>query len=489
MVSNKKRVAVVGAGISGLVTAKTLARDGLDVCVLEKDAHLGGTWASSRTYPGLRTNNTKQTYEFSDHPYPDDAELYPRADQVRDYLEAYADRFGIRELIQFNQEVISIDYLQSDRNRFSVKCSSTNDQSDGFEGEFDFVVICNGVFHSPNIPAIRDADRFEGRVLYSSQVTESSYNKGDKIVVVGGGKSAFDCTTYAARQGFNPTLLYRRPQWMAPRYLPGGKIPGDWLVTSRFMALMLGYHRMGIGGRLMHSIGRPLIWLWWRLIGLGWKKDLGIPSNLVPTEKLPSGVEKLGVGSDFYEVVNEGKAQAIRGTAKQFTSNGIILDDGTELPADVVVFATGWQQSLSVLSKELQHEITGQGYIRLYRRILPPSVQNIGFIGQASSIACQLTAEIGAHWLSEHLLGSLELPSVDEMNSEIDKAHAWADEYLPNRGTEGFVGPYLSHYVDELIREMGLPLRRNKGFFSEYFGPFRGSRYAELAAERGRARS
>jgi serine/threonine protein kinase len=78
------------------VTAKTLTEDGFDVRVFEQGPDLGGTWAASRTYPGLRTNNTKQTYEFSDHPYPDDTELSPRADQVRSYLESYADRFGIR---------------------------------------------------------------------------------------------------------------------------------------------------------------------------------------------------------------------------------------------------------------------------------------------------------------------------------------------------------------------------------------------------------
>ena len=89
----KKSVAVVGAGIAGLVTAKTLTQDGFDVSVFEKDKYLGGTWSKSRTYPGLRTNNTKHTYEFSDHIYPDSADTFPRAEEVRDFLESYADQF------------------------------------------------------------------------------------------------------------------------------------------------------------------------------------------------------------------------------------------------------------------------------------------------------------------------------------------------------------------------------------------------------------
>jgi cation diffusion facilitator CzcD-associated flavoprotein CzcO len=483
-----KIVAVIGAGIAGLVTAKTLAEDGFDVRVFEKGPDLGGTWAASRTYPGLRTNNTKQTYEFSDHPYPDDAELSPRADEVRSYLESYADRFGIRERIRFNHEVVSVERSTRTPAGLTVRYRHGDGSSADDACEADFVVVCNGVFHRPQMPVVPGTEAFTGKILHSSQVTESTYAVGDRVIVVGGGKSALDCAAYAARQALNPTLVFRRAQWMAPRFLPGGKIPGDWLVTSRFLASLLRYHRTGTGGQWLHSVGTPLVRLWWTIIGLGWRKDLKIPASMMPKDRLPAGLEKIGVGGDFYEAVNAGRARAVQGTISRFTERGIELADGTALPADVVVFATGWHQSIAFLSDELQREIAGQGYIRLFRQILPPTAQNIGFVGYASSVASQLTAEIGAHWLSEHFLGALALPSVQAMNEEIDRVHAWADEYLPNRGTEGFVGPYLSPYVDELMRDMRLPVRRSRGFFTEHFGVFRASRYAGLTAERRQAR-
>ena len=277
---------------------------------------------------------------------------------------------------------------------------------------------------------------------------------------------------------------------MAPRFLPGGRIPGDWLVTSRLMALFLRYYHTNSIGLLMHSLGRPLVRLWWGLIALGWRKDHQMPAELIPEETLPAGIEKAGVGSELYDAVNKGAAQPVRGSVSGFTTDGVELADGTVLPSDVVIFATGWRQRVAFLSQELQDEIVGDGYNRLYRQILPPTVQRLGFVGYASSFACQLTAEIGAHWLSEHFLGGLRLPSVDEMNQEIDRVHAWADEHLPNRGTEGFVGPYLSPYVDDLMTDMGLPVRRVKSFVGEYFGIFRASRprYAGLAEERRDAR-
>jgi cation diffusion facilitator CzcD-associated flavoprotein CzcO len=88
-----ERVCVIGAGIAGLVTSKVLKEDGFEVVVFEKQPELGGVWAASRTYPGLRANNPRETYAFSDYPYPETADDFPAAEQVRSYLGSYADHF------------------------------------------------------------------------------------------------------------------------------------------------------------------------------------------------------------------------------------------------------------------------------------------------------------------------------------------------------------------------------------------------------------
>jgi cation diffusion facilitator CzcD-associated flavoprotein CzcO len=485
--NSKANVCVIGAGIAGLVTAKTLAQDGFDVLIIERDSNLGGTWAPSRTYPGLRANNTKYTYAFSDFPYPDSTDTSPYAEDIRSYLESYADHFDIRSSIRLNEEVCDISRAADDRERWVITSRATEGANEETTREFDFVAVCNGVFHLPNIPDVEGKQEFGGRILHSSDVSETTYRPGEKVVIVGGGKSAFDCAAWAARQGISPTLVFRRAQWMAPRYLPGGRIPGDSLVTSRFLGLFLRYHHASRINRFWHSAGKPLIRLWWGLLSFAWPKDLKMPANMTPDEKLPAGIEKVGVGGEIYTAVNNGTADAICGSIKRFTPNGVKLEQGQELSADTVVFATGWQQNLSFLSEQLREQIAPAGYPELYRHILPPTVKNIGFVGYASSFACQLTAEIGAHWLSEHFLGNLVLPSVDDMNEEIDLAHAWADLHLPNRGTEDFVGPYISHYVDDLMLDMGLETRRTASVVKEYLTAFRASRYADLAEERRRS--
>ena len=481
-------VCVVGAGIAGLVTAKTLAQDGFDVQVLEKDSELGGTWTSSRAYPGLRTNNTKLSFEFSDFPYPESVDLVPRAEDVRRYLESYADHFDLRSRISFNKEVCDISRTSGDANRLTVTYRSTDGVKDETSRHFDFVAVCNGVFHIPSIPTVPGMDVFGGRILHSTEVRESTYEPGDRVIVVGGGKSAFDCAAWAASEGLSPTLVFRRPHWMVPRFLPGGRIPGDHLWASRLNALFLRYHHSNRIARLMHSVGKPLVRIWWGLLAFAWSKDLKMPRALRPEQPLPAGLDHAGVGGDFYAAVNDGSADERRGSIKRFLPGRVELEDGESLPADIVIFATGWQQSLSFLSEELRNEIAGEGYPRLFRQILPPTVPNIGFIGYASSFSNTLTSEIGAHWLSEHYVGSLRLPTVDALNAMIDRAHEWADSNMPDRGAEGWLGPYFLHYVDELITDMGLETKRARGFVREYLTMYRASRFAGLGDERRRAR-
>jgi dimethylaniline monooxygenase (N-oxide forming) len=155
------RVCIVGAGVAGIVTAKVLSDDGFEVTVYEKENDPGGVWAPSRAYPGLRANNPGQSYAFSDHPYTADADVFPTADQVRNYLRTYIDRFNLRRLINVNVEVVSVRYKatrQDTKGSYELVLKS----SGGVQIEqFDFVVICNGIYSQPYIPDIRDSDRFK----------------------------------------------------------------------------------------------------------------------------------------------------------------------------------------------------------------------------------------------------------------------------------------------------------------------------------------
>lgn len=488
---DRKRVCVVGAGIAGLVSAKVLRDDGFDVVVLEKEASIGGVWAASRTYPGLRANNPRETYAFSDFPYPATADDYPTAEQVRAYLEAYVDHFGIRPSIRLSTEVVSIAHTpvgSGSHSRFQVTVRPADGSQAPQTLYFDFVAICNGVFSQPYLPTIEGQAQFAGQVLHSSQLADPQVVAGKRVVVVGAGKSALDCATWAAEHAQTSTLVFRTPHWMVPRYFPGG-IRLDRLMMTRFSELFVRYHRPSRLEAWLHGPGQALTRLWWRGQSQLLPRLLNMPPEFVPAVPMPSGFENAGVASEFFDALRRGKLTPKRAQIASFTGpTTVTLDTGEQVEADVVIFATGWRQGVHFLDPELHRRVFKDGRFHLYRHILPPNEPQLGFVGYASSLACQFTSEMGAHWLSQHFRGELALPSSAEMEREIERVQQWTAEVFPARKEGYFIGQYLAHYIDDLVRDMGLRTFRTGNVLAEYFLPFWPQRYQKVAEERRRAR-
>ncbi|XP_038876899.1 putative flavin-containing monooxygenase 2 [Benincasa hispida] len=109
MAENKQPVAIIGAGISGLIACKFVAQKGLHPVVYEAEDGIGGVWA--RTINSTKLQNHKSTYEFCDFPWPSFVQsYYPSHQEVLDYLHSYAIHFDLLHFINFNSRVFSIDY-------------------------------------------------------------------------------------------------------------------------------------------------------------------------------------------------------------------------------------------------------------------------------------------------------------------------------------------------------------------------------------------
>jgi hypothetical protein len=215
-----------------------------------------------------------------------------------------------------------------------------------------------------------------------------------------------------------------------------------------------------------------------------------VPAVMVPDGPLPLGIETLGVAPEFFASARAGQVTCRRDRISSFTGGDEVeLMSGDRIGADLVVFATGWRQSLKFLAPELQTAVVPDGHFRLYRHILPPGVPRLGFVGYASSLACQMTAEISAHWLSQSFRGELQLPESKAMEAEIDRVRDWLREAIPGRPDGYYVGPHVGHHIDELMADMGLRTRRKRSAVAEFLLPLFPRRYAGVGAERRRARS
>jgi dimethylaniline monooxygenase (N-oxide forming) len=490
------RIGVIGAGPSGLVTAKVLKHDGFEVEVFEKESTVGGVWAASRAYPGLGTNNPRETYVFSDMPHAATTDDFPSAKQVREYLEAYVDRMGLGPHLHLGTEVVSVTRRAraGDRAhpgfRMVVRPQGAGAQEESHE--VDFVAVCNGVLSEPFLPRIKGAERFAGSILHSSQIPSPELIRGKRVVVVGAGKSALDCASFAGREAKACTLVFRRPYWMLPRYL-FGRMRVDGLF-SRWIELLTfpAYHELSRAESILRLAGTPLLPLLWLFRALECRfiaRQSKIPDFMVPDRPLHAYIYHQGIGVDLYESLREGRVRARRASIDSFVGDDELrLDTGEMLEADVVICATGWRQSVDFLDPELRRQVRPDGRFRLYRHILPPSEPRLGFVGYASSGNVPLTSELAAHWLSQCFRGELTLPDETEMERSINRVLAWTEQVFPDQHQGHFIGGYIAHYADWLMRDLGLSRRRRRSRLSEWFGPFWAERYHGVTEERRRAR-
>jgi cation diffusion facilitator CzcD-associated flavoprotein CzcO len=150
-----QRVAVVGAGATGLCAARHLLQRGMDVTVFEMGSSVGGLWVydndngRSPTYKSLHINSEAAVTAYEDFPFPDGTPLFPSHELVRSYLEAYARTFGVAERIRFNSTVAAVEPAGRDRWRVVL--------ADGSAEVFDAVVAAPGHQATPSHPPFATA--------------------------------------------------------------------------------------------------------------------------------------------------------------------------------------------------------------------------------------------------------------------------------------------------------------------------------------------
>lgn len=490
------RVAVIGCGVAGLVTAKVLKSDGFDVTVFEKDSEIGGVWSSSRAYPGLRTNNPAPTYAFSDLDHPETTDEFPTAAQVREYLERFADHFDIRTDIELGTEMLSVVRCnglgEASQPSFRLKTRAVGEGGVSGQREFDRVVVCNGVLCEPHLPRFEGDEHFGGSIVHSSQVPGENALAGRRVVVVGAGKSALDCAAAASEVAGACTLVFRRPYWMLPRYLRGRRVDRAAFNRVTEMLTFPAYHARPKTEAVLRYIGLPLLPLRWLIRRLQCRlvaRGSGIPEFMVPDAPLHRHIYHQGIGTAFYEAFHRGEVDARRAAIERFEgTDGVRLDTGEVIGADVVICAAGWRQHLDFLEPGLLQAIRPRSRFRLYRHILPPAECGLGFVGYASSGNSPLTSEIAAHWLSQYFRGELSLPDKQAMEQSIDRVLDWTASVFPDQDQGHFIGAHVGGYIDWLMRDMGLATRRAGSLAEEYLGPIHARRYRNLDEERRRAR-
>ncbi|HSA81051.1 MAG TPA: FAD-dependent oxidoreductase [Geminicoccaceae bacterium] len=492
--SGIEKVAIIGAGVAGLATAKTLLARGLDCTVYERGERVGGVWADGYVNFGVQVQ--KELYEFPDWPLPADAQDFTPGPVFQQYLEDFCDHFGVRPHLRLGAKVVSVDRRQDNAPGWTVVTETEDGQA---RTDYDLVVIAPGLYsETPNIPELPGRELFRGEVLHVSQVKSDRCLEGRRIAVIGYGKSATDVAGEAATVAEDVHLVFREPHWPVPRKL-AGILPFKWGMLNRLTATLIPpYVRPSPTARWIHSLGAPLPWIFWRLVelllrvqfGLGTKIAQG--SNLVPSR--PVEIDCFGESTmvprpDLMRLIRSGRIVAHRTWIDRFVPDGLVLRDGDILEVDCVVFGTGWKTEYGLLSASIRQVLQEEedGFY-LYRHVIHPDLPNLAFIGRVSSFLSVATYSIQARWLAELIDGRIALPSRDEMLKEIAQMRDWKRSWMPfSPARAARVLLHMAHYHDELLRDFGADPFRKRGAFAplkELMAPYQSSDYRDVASGR-----
>ncbi|KAG6526728.1 hypothetical protein ZIOFF_016729 [Zingiber officinale] len=203
-VLSSKHVCVVGAGPTGLVSARELLREGHSVVVLEQNHDLGGQWlyqdAASATatvhssvYASLRLNAPRIYMEFTDFMFTPvegrDTRNFPGHRELFLYLKDFARCFGLNELIRFNTEVVHVGMAAATGKWIVRSRDRRTDDGEFVEEIFDAVVIATGHFSLPRLPKIKGMEEWKRKQLHSHVYRVPEPFQDEVVVVVGGSLS------------------------------------------------------------------------------------------------------------------------------------------------------------------------------------------------------------------------------------------------------------------------------------------------------------
>ena len=486
------KIAIIGAGFSGLVNARVQREFGHDVTVFEKAPDVGGVWSSTRRYPGLRTQNDKGSYALSELKMPKDYPQWPTGEQVQQYLELYVEKFDLTPALRLSTEVLT---AEPDETGWNLTVRSTDPGSGPAHGapggapeHFDHLIVANGIFSEPFIPSYEGVDVLEaagGRICATSDVHSLDEVAGKHVIMVGYGKSAHDTAVELAKVAASTTVVARDLLWKVPRYI-GGVVNYKNLLLTRLGEALFPYHDRRGFEKFLHGAGKGVRNGMMGSVQSVSTKQLKLEElGLVPKGSLEDiAKSSISLASEgFFEAVKEGRITALRDTQiVRFVEAGgkphAELSDGRVIPADVVVCGTGHQQLVPFFSEEMQARLQDeQGSFELYRHILPHDVPNLTFGGYNSSFFSPLSAEAGAIWIASHLRGGHQVPPVAERRRLVRDRLAWMESRTKGHHARGtFVVPFSMHNIDDVLDEVGLNVGKGTRF-TQWLAPVNPSSY------------
>lgn len=333
---NSPRIAIVGAGISGICMAVALQRAGFpDFTLFEKAHDYGGTWRDN-SYPGLVCDVPSRYYQFRFAMNPEWTQLYSAGPEIKDYLVGVAREHGLHRNTRFGAEVTGAVF---DDDGWQVTTS------DGATERFDFVLCATGFLHHPTRPDIPGLDEFTGPVMHSSRWRHDVEPRGKRVGVIGTGSTGTQLVGALAGVASEVVLFQRTPQWILPtvnrpytkvtkrlyKLAPALGVVPYWFNRGAFAVFSQGLVHPG-------RVRKLIQWVVER--HLRSVEDPELRRKLTPDYQ--AMCKRLVVSDRFYRAVQRPDVTLVTERIDSIESRGVVTADGHLHELDILVLATGF---------------------------------------------------------------------------------------------------------------------------------------------------
>ncbi|PVF97891.1 FAD/NAD(P)-binding domain-containing protein [Serendipita vermifera] len=370
------RVIIIGAGWCGLVTAKTYLQvdPSIDLTVLDSEDTLGGTWAASRIYPELLTQQPFGAYEFTDMSYdptddPPQPGNYIPSRRVHEYMNKYAETWGVKDKIRFGVTVEQCKRA-ADGVKWEVYLQGEKDAL-----VCDKLVVATGLTSQPKLPDI-PSENFTPLTFHSRFLGKHySTLQGDGIKTVcvyGGGKSGYDAVTAAVNhgkqvhwiirdQGGGGVAAFFKPELFGRPTAENAFTPVNGIFNPNITDTTSWSYRLFHSGRSW--LGSWFVWWYWafgtrQMLG-PWKYDENENMRKLKPDIMDRNIYWCPVvpysvpDETIVDIIREGKKIIIhRAGITKLSGNKVHLSDGTTLETDMLVHATGYETNVPIFSEK-----------------------------------------------------------------------------------------------------------------------------------------
>ena len=345
------KVCIIGAGSSGLAAAKTFAERGIPFDCLERENDIGGLWNETTgtgvVYDTTYLVSSRKYTGFEDYPMPEEYPTYPSHREALAYMREYAQNFGILDRIQFNT---TLERVERTDEGWLVRIAGARPRL------YRAVVIATGHHDVPRFPKI--PGKFTGEVMHSRDYRSVKQLIDKVVVVVGAGNSACDIVVDATSVARAVYQSMRRGTYFVPKFMLGR--PTDGVVN--FCEKMP-----------MPRCLRNVIYTIWHKLMVGSNARYGLPEpehRIMDTHPTMNTV--------LPQLAAHGRI-GIKPEITELKGRKVCFADGTEVEADLLVYATGYEIALPLIDNNLVFD--ADSLLRLFANVFHPELDDFFAVG------------------------------------------------------------------------------------------------------------